>query len=211
MWKLVENLNKGQNKTWWMIVREYLRGRCADCGKEAPLEVGHTPMWAVHHKDGDATNHRIGNLTLLCSSCHSKRHQKMRQETINHIKQTPIMLELPEADLESFDATWKKYFPSRAETIRFLISFFLKGSLEMDAVLRQLHQSNEEHFVSPEEVRARAIARERQKPELSQNNSGDRWAEVTEVIRQLTEGDKERVREGREQELEALSIAHFQT
>lgn len=43
---------------------------CSICGKTEGLHI--------HHKNGDATDNRIINLTVLCGVCHKKIHMKVR-------------------------------------------------------------------------------------------------------------------------------------
>lgn len=55
-------------------MRPYLKlivkRECAKCKTTESL--------AVHHKDGDHYNNELGNLMILCRSCHTTHHMKLR-------------------------------------------------------------------------------------------------------------------------------------
>jgi hypothetical protein len=56
-------------------IRRYLRNKygdaCARCGwNEQHPDTGEVPI-EIHHVNGNGTDHREENLTLLCPNCHS--------------------------------------------------------------------------------------------------------------------------------------------
>jgi hypothetical protein len=75
-WKAgLEKGIRGQDLAVSNHIRRYLmekyHGRCAECGwhKRNPV-TGKVPL-TINHINGDCTNNREENLTLLCPNCHS--------------------------------------------------------------------------------------------------------------------------------------------
>lgn len=52
------------------IIFKIFNNECSICGKKEGLHI--------HHKNENATDNRINNLTILCGVCHKKIHMKVR-------------------------------------------------------------------------------------------------------------------------------------
>jgi 5-methylcytosine-specific restriction endonuclease McrA len=71
------NYSLSLNSEQWKEVRQRVIARdrkCVDCGSILYLEVHHL---SYSHK-GDELNN-LNDLILLCSKCHQKRHNKMKE------------------------------------------------------------------------------------------------------------------------------------
>ena len=48
--------------------------KCVSCGETTSY------LLCVHHIDGDRENNTAGNLEIVCSNCHIKRHLKFNEK-----------------------------------------------------------------------------------------------------------------------------------
>lgn len=70
--------NNGTNSNGFSIskrIRRYLwekyEGKCSRCGWNTPNPIIKKPFLEIEHIDGNCTNNKEENLTLLCPNCHS--------------------------------------------------------------------------------------------------------------------------------------------
>lgn len=54
-------------KAYKVLANAYFKDRCVECHSSKVKLV-------IHHKDGNSSNNKINNLTLLCNRCHGKAH-----------------------------------------------------------------------------------------------------------------------------------------
>jgi len=59
-----------QIKLWYSLAKEYLGGKCVDCGTQETLNI--------HHKDCNYRNNDVANLELVCRKHHWIRHTKYK-------------------------------------------------------------------------------------------------------------------------------------
>jgi len=87
--KDVNYLREYREKRRYGFTRDFLfdffGNKCIDCGisNEEHIEKQKTKL-AIHHKDGIGRNSKnpnnnIENLVLLCTSCHAKRHNSLKE------------------------------------------------------------------------------------------------------------------------------------
>ncbi len=62
------------NSLYRNLIKNTKNPQCTDCNEKRRYVL------TVHHKDGDRKNNKIGNLEIVCASCHMKRHLKRIEE-----------------------------------------------------------------------------------------------------------------------------------
>lgn len=62
---------KGNGKSSYRVVAfKNIKIECEDCG------ITFLPLLTVHHKDGNRSNNKVSNLSILCCNHHALRHLK---------------------------------------------------------------------------------------------------------------------------------------
>ena len=69
-----------QMRSYRAVIHAYFGNKCQRCSSTRRLHL--------HHLDGNPSNYRLENLTLLCSLCHGNEHRK--RPYLKWIKQEPI-------------------------------------------------------------------------------------------------------------------------
>lgn len=75
------------NSSQGISVVEKCNGRCVICNKKYKFDD--QINFNIHHVNGDRTNTRIGNLVLLCRSCHKKVHVNAKRKLKTFMDEMP--------------------------------------------------------------------------------------------------------------------------